>query len=117
MSSPVYLNGYLYSTSENGNLVCLEAKTGQVKWEQPGFGMRDNDNFGGTILLADGMLLVTNTATNELTMVKAAPDSYQEMGKIKTIGGVKNWTHTALSNGMFLLRNTQILACYDLSVK
>ena len=107
MSAPVLVDGNIYATSENGQLTCLDAQTGQAKWSQPGFAW-------GTLLAADGVLLVVAANTADLVMVKAAPDAYQELGRVKPASGKDNWTHPSLANGQLLMRTKQQLVCVNL---
>ncbi len=36
-NSPISYQGYLYGTTDPGDLICLNPTTGEVKWRQPGF--------------------------------------------------------------------------------
>ena len=49
-SSPLLYNGYLYGTTDPGNLLCMNPATGAVVWKQPGFEK-------GGMVLADGVLI------------------------------------------------------------
>jgi len=73
-STPVQKDGFLYGMISfkkfaQGPLKCVDVKTGQVKWEQPGFGA------GNVVLTGD--YLVALSDAGEIVLVKASPDSYQ----------------------------------------
>ncbi len=102
LSTPVYLDGYLYGISGNGdrpgNLRCLDARTGEVKWSSPEAPM-------GNLIAADGKLIWL-TGGGELVVVKASPTGYQEIVRSQVTGG-KVWTEPVLSNGRLYVRNSK----------
>jgi outer membrane protein assembly factor BamB len=110
-NTPVLLNGLLYSTSDPGRLVCLDPKTGTVKWSQPGFEK-------GGLLYVDGTLIVCDGHTGEIAMVAASPDGYKELGRttlMRDNGEQKDkfWTPPILSDGRLLVRTRARLLCLD----
>jgi outer membrane protein assembly factor BamB len=112
-STPVQKDGYLYGMISfkkfgQGPLKCVDVKTGEVKWEQPGFG-------AGNVVLAAGYLIALSD-TGEIVVAKASPDSYQEVARAKAIEG-KCWSTPALSNGRLYIRSTKEGACFDLGIK
>lgn len=105
-SSPLLYNGYIYSNSDPGNLVCMAPQTGQVAWKQPGFEK-------GGLLIVDGVILAMSGNTGDLIMAKADPSSYQELGRTKPLGG-QSWTAPIIADGKLIVRNTQAMVCLDL---
>ena len=106
-SSPIYYNGYIYSDSDTGGaLVCMSPQQGQVCWRQGGFEK-------GGLLIADGVIIACTGNTGDVVMCKADPGSYQELGRIKPLGG-QAWTAPILADGYLLVRNKQALACVKL---
>ncbi len=70
----VHKGGFLYGTHGRedmgiGELRCIEAKTGTVKWAAPGFGVAH------TILVGDHLLMLTNKG--HLALVAASPSQYK----------------------------------------
>ena len=49
--------------------------------------------------------------SGDVVLVKATPESHQEMAKFPAISG-KTWNVPAIDNGMLLVRNTTEMACY-----
>jgi len=109
-STPVFKDGYLYGMFSfkefgRGPLKCVELKTGQVKWQQPGFGP-------GNVILS-GKHLLALADDGQLVAVEATPESYKEVCRVKALNG-KCWTTPALSNGRLYIRSTKEGACLDL---
>lgn len=109
-STPVYKDGHLYGMFSfkkygTGPLKCVELKTGQVKWEKPGFG-------AGQVILADNKV-VALADDGQLVLVEATPDAYQEVARAKVIQG-KCWSTPALSNGRLYIRSTKEGACLEI---
>jgi outer membrane protein assembly factor BamB len=110
-STPVCKDGYLYGMISfkkfgRGPLKCVDLKTGQVKWEQPGFG-------AGQVLLAGDKLLAL-ADDGQLALVEPSPDAYKELARIKAVAG-KCWSTPALSHGRLYIHSTKESACFDLS--
>ena len=106
-SSAVLLDGLIYSTTDPGDLVCIEPATGTEKWRQKGFEK-------GGLVFVDGVLLVLTGNTGELVMVQVAKDKYIELGRVKPLGGKNSWTAPIVSDGKVLVRNNNAMACLDL---
>ena len=100
---------YLYGTTGNA-LLCLEFKTGKVKWEERSLG-------AASIALADGMLYL-HGENGEVALVEATPEAYSEKGRFTpedqpTRGNSKAWTYPVIANGKLYLRDLDRLWCYD----
>ena len=112
INSCVLRDGHLYGIDGNSNdprrtieLVCLEAKTGTVKWKKNGFGC-------GSLMAADGKLIVLSDS-GELAIVEARPDAYHELARHKVLDG-RCWTVPVLANGRIYCRNSRgRLVCVD----
>jgi outer membrane protein assembly factor BamB len=112
-STPVYKDGYLYGMFSfkkygTGPLKCVEVKTGQVKWEKPGFG-------AGNVILADDKV-VALADDGQVVLVEANPDAYKEIARAKAVEG-KCWSTPALSGGRLYVRSTKEGACLDVAAK
>ena len=110
-STPVFKNGHLYGMFSfkefgKGPLKCVELSTGQVKWEQPGFGA------GNVILVGNQILALADDG--QLVVVEAAPTAYRELARAKAVTG-KCWSTPAFSHGRIYVRSTQEGACLDVS--
>lgn len=99
-NSCVLIDGYLYGCSgEAGSashLMCLEHKTGQVKWTEKSVGL-------GSLMAADGKLIVMSDK-GELIIAKAQPTGFEALARAKVLSG-KCWTTPVLANGRIYCRN------------
>ena len=104
-SNPVLKNGYLYGLSEN-LLVCLEAKTGELKWRGNKYG------YGRILVSKDKLLILGNTGV--LSIVEATPDQFKEIFSEQLLSNVRCWNGPALASGYLVATNGEELACFDL---
>ena len=112
----VLVGDYVYGTNEKGELVCMEFKTGKVKWHDPSVGTAG-------ICYADGMLYVRGQGgtgfspetPSKITLVEPSPEGYKEHGRFEqpNHGDRPAWPHPVVSNGRLFLRDQGILFCYD----
>jgi len=101
----VLLDGYVYGLDE-GILACVDAETGELKWKGGRYGY-------GQLLLASGHLIVL-TERGEVVLVRATPESHQEVASFKAIDG-KTWNTPAIGGGLLLVRNAREMACYRIA--
>jgi outer membrane protein assembly factor BamB len=101
-NSSVLYQGYVYGFDE-AILACLDPKTGELKWKGGRYGY-------GQLLLAGGYLVIT-TEQGELVLVRATPESHQEVARFQAIEG-KTWNIPAIDHGLLLVRNTEEMACF-----
>jgi len=106
-STPVFFDGNIYGTTDPGDLVCLDPKTGKALWRQPGFEK-------GGIIVVDGTIIAMNGKDGDAIMVELKPDAYKELGRFKPIGG-QSWTAPIIADGKLIIRNkATTLGCFDL---
>ena len=110
-STPVAKSGHLYGMFQfkeygNGPLKCVDAATGNVKWEKEGFGP-------GHVILA-GEQLVALSDDGELVLIDPQPGTYQELARADILEG-KCWTTPVVSNGRLFARSTEEAVCLDVS--
>jgi len=105
-STGLLVDGFLYSTSDPGRLVCLELSSGKVAWARRGFEK-------GGLVGVDGTAIVCDGKTGDVVMVQLSPTRYQELGRIKPLGG-QSWTAPVVAEGKLFIRNREALVCLDL---
>ena len=98
-NSSIYFGGHLYGFDDR-TLKCINAGTGEEKWEQSGFSK-------GSVLYVDGHLIVLSEA-GLLALVEATPDAYKEKARFQVLEG-RTWTMPSLSNGKLYVRNQKEL--------
>jgi outer membrane protein assembly factor BamB len=106
-NSSVILNGYAYGLDE-GIMACIDVATGERKWKGGRYG------YGQVILASDHLIVISDTG--DLALIKATPDSYQEIAKFAALEG-KTWNYPAIANGKLLVRNASQMACFDIAAK
>jgi len=67
--SPLVLNGLVYLCRENGTLICLDAVTGEEKYQE----RTTSGRFRASPVSVAGHILVTNRDKGTVTVVKAGP--------------------------------------------
>jgi outer membrane protein assembly factor BamB len=115
INTPVLFEGHLYGgNSGTESLVCVDAKTGELKWTQKGF------EHGGHVAV-DGVLLTLSGKTGELVMVQMTPEKYVELGRInpfeKKVGGRLRgnvWAPPIVADGKVIVRDRNTVVCLEL---
>jgi outer membrane protein assembly factor BamB len=104
----VRVGEYLYGTGKGG-LVCLEFRTGQVKWRHRSVGE-------GSLLAAGGRLYLRGTK-GQVALVEASPEGYRERGRFEQPErtGFATFAHPVVANGRLYLRDDDLLFCYDIA--
>jgi outer membrane protein assembly factor BamB len=101
----VTLDGYIYGCDER-SLVCLDAKTGQVVWQDRSVGK-------GSVSLADGHLYVRGE-NGSMALVEANPKQYVEKGRFDPPKSDRQaWAYPVIAAGKLLLRDQDKIYCYD----
>jgi outer membrane protein assembly factor BamB len=109
-STAVVHDGFLYgcygqAEPGSGPFKCIDIRTGEVKWTQPGFGPSQ-------VILAGNRLLATTDA-GKLVVIEPTPAAYKEISSTKVIAG-KVWASMALSDRQLLVRSTTQGVCLEL---
>jgi outer membrane protein assembly factor BamB len=104
----VVLVGESLFGTNNTNLLCLDFKTGEVKWTDRSVGK-------GSVTAADGCLYVRGEKGG-VALVEASPAGYKEKGRFdQPDRSRKNaWPHPVIANGRLYLRDDGLLLCYDI---
>ncbi|HEV3263418.1 MAG TPA: PQQ-binding-like beta-propeller repeat protein [Gemmataceae bacterium] len=102
----VLVDGYVYGSNE-GQLCCLDFKSGKVMWQ-------DRHPGKGSITCADGRLYYRNEG-GPVMLVEANPKKYIEHGRFNQPdrSGPAAWPHPVIANGKLYLRDQNLLLCYD----
>jgi outer membrane protein assembly factor BamB len=109
-SSPVRCGEYLYGFDE-AKLVCLEIKTGKIKWSQDGFQKGS--------LLAVGDHLIVLGERGDLALFEANPDKPVKIAKTNPFPRHprQTWTMPVLAEGKLYLRDEDNILCLDVRAK
>ena len=109
----ILLDGLLYGHSDKNGWTCQDFKTGNVVW-------RSEDLGKGAIGYADGMFYCLEEKSGAVVLIEASKEAWVERGrfkldpqtKIRSKHG-KIWTHPVIVNGKLLLRDQDLVYCYD----
>lgn len=107
----VLVGDYIYGdTEDRGVPFCAELLTGEIKWKSRGAG-RDSASF----VAADGHLYI-HFADGTMSLAKASPDAFEEVGHFKLPGGGDRpgWSHPVILDGRLYVREGDVIAAYDL---
>jgi outer membrane protein assembly factor BamB len=112
-STPVLRGGHLYGMFQfkeygSGPVKCVDLATGEVKWEQPGFGP------GHVTLIGNQVLALSDTG--ELVLFEATPTAYRETARADVLKG-KCWTTPVMSGGRVYARSAEEAVCLDVGVQ
>ncbi|MFK7769305.1 MAG: PQQ-binding-like beta-propeller repeat protein [Mariniblastus sp.] len=108
----VLIGDYLYGDSDDkGVPYCAELMTGEIKWKSRGSGRQS-----ASIVAADGHLYILYS-NGMMTLVKANPESMEEVGSFKVPGSGQrpSWAHPVILAGKLYLREGDTILCYDLT--
>lgn len=98
-SSTVFMDGHIYGitgNAGNGNLVCLDIKTGVEKWKQ-------NLGFGSLIAVGDKLIVLNEKGS--LFVADASPTGYKEVATAATVLSATCWTSPVFCRGVIYCRN------------
>jgi hypothetical protein len=100
----------VYGTGR-GALVCLELRTGKVKW-------RNRSLVQGSLLAAEGLLYLRGT-DGQMALVEASPKGYREKGRFRQPkrSGFPTFAHPVVAGRRLYLRDDDLLFCYDLAAR
>lgn len=103
-SSPVIAGDYLYAVKNGGVMTCLNARTGEVAWQQR---LPAGGEYYASLLAADGKVYALSEE-GKATVVAAKP-TYELLGT--NIMGERCMASPAISDGQIFIRTDNTLFC------
>jgi len=108
----VLVDGYIYCghKQNGGDLVCLDVKTGQLKWgpvKAPGKG-------SAAVIYVDGHL-ICRYQNGLVVLMEATPQEFRMQGSfMPKFQEKESWSYPVVSGGRLYLREQDKLMCYQL---
>jgi len=107
----VLVDGFLYGTASRGGRLCIDFRTGRVRYNE-----RRGEK--GSVIYADGMLYYYGERSGEVALVRATPNEYRVVSRFRVKrGGGEHWAHPAISDGRLYIRHGDALMAYDIKAK
>lgn len=109
----VLVGEFVYGHCDSQGWVCQELATGRIKWAEKG-------QIGkGSVVYADGKLILRAEDKGIVGMISATPDGYKELGRFiqPGFGKPKTWPHPVVFGKKLYLRDQDQLLCYDITAK
>jgi outer membrane protein assembly factor BamB len=106
----VLVGGYLYGTSQA--MMCVDYKTGQLRWTDRGIG-------AASLSAAEGLLYL-HGENGEVALIEASPDAYRQKGRFTPPNAPahKNmeqaWAYPVIADGKLYIRDLDTMWCYDI---
>jgi outer membrane protein assembly factor BamB len=94
----------------NNQMVCIEAKTGNIVWQDRSVGK-------GSITYVDGKLILRSEGDDgTIAMIEATPEGYKELGRFDQPyrSERRSWPYPVVVDGKLYIRDQNVLLCYDL---
>ena len=108
----VKVGDYFFGSSGQG-IMCVDFKTGEIKWEERAIGP-------SSWLVADGRLYL-HAEKGDVALLEPTPEGYREKGHFTPPNGParlnqmeKAWAYPVIANGRLYLRDQVSLWCYDI---
>jgi outer membrane protein assembly factor BamB len=101
----------VYIVDSNGILKCIDWNSGKERWARRGFDER------GTLMAADGKLIIQTGASGTLVVAAADSSGYRELRQATAFGGdTATFTVPVLANGRVYCRSyAGEVVCFDLT--
>lgn len=122
MCTPVFRAGFIYGVCGFGELRCLEAATGDRKWETYAATGGKPGLFANAFLVEQGNRCWLWNDQGELILAQLTPEGYREISRAKLLDTVENargrdvlWCHPAFANRHAYVHNGRELICVSLA--
>ena len=105
----VAVNGHFY-TLDNRELMCIDAKTGEIVWQNRSVGK-------GSLTYVDGVLILRSEGNDgTIAMAEATPAGYKELGRFDQPdrSDKRSWPYPVVFDNKLYIRDQNVLLCYDL---
>jgi outer membrane protein assembly factor BamB len=123
LGTPVFRDGFIYGVCGFGELRCLDARTGDRKWETYAATEGKKAFFANVFITENGDRSFLYNDQGELIIAKLRPEGYREVSRAKlleptekTRGRTVTWCHPAYANRCAYVHNGKELMCVSLAI-
>ncbi len=107
----VLVGDYMYGTTRE-TMVCVEFKTGEIKWTQ------ERGIAPASVCYADGCLYLHGEREGDVALVEATPEAYRERGRfmppnLPERDNAKPWAYPVVADGRLYIHDWGTLWCFD----
>jgi outer membrane protein assembly factor BamB len=123
--TPFVDNGTIYGVNHSGQLMAVDLKTAERKWEttDPVTGKDSKgQNSATAFLIKNGERFFLFNEKGELVIAKLSPEKYEELGRVKLMETTNKafgrdvvWSHPAFANKCIFVRNDKEMICVSLA--
>ena len=121
-STPLFRDESVYSPRSGGLFVCLDATTGQERWQTNN--VTEQRKGASVHLTPNGASLFLFTDQGDLVQARLSPAGYTELGRTHLIDPTSplfenkfTWAAPAFANRNIYVRNDHELRCYSLAAR
>ena len=111
-SSAALIDGFLYTPTPPGYLVCLDPKTGEERWRSKGSAKGFEE---GGLIAIDGTLIIIEGNTGAVVMAEVSPEAYRELGRIQPMDSAKCWVAPVVADRKLYVRSPTELVALDIA--
>ena len=123
--TPLAYQGHVYGVCTNGELRCVDLKTGKRVWSdlKPIAGGKRKGS-GSAFIVRNGDRFYIASETGELIVAKLTPEKYTELSRAKLIEPTSStwgrqvvWSHPAYADKCIFARNDKEILCVSLAAE
>jgi outer membrane protein assembly factor BamB len=122
MAAPLIHEGYIYGTSGDGELRCLDAETGKVVWQTYAATGGAKADCGTAFIVPQGKRFVLFNDQGELILARLSPKGYEKIDRARILkpdhearGRTVVWSHPAFAHRCVFARNDEEIVCVSLA--
>lgn len=104
MSTPVVIDGHIYTHLKNQRFGCIDLATGKERWVTTPFGKYWS-------LVAQGQKILALDEQGDLFLINANPEKFELLGQ-RHVSDSPTWAHLAVCGGEVFVRDLKGLAAY-----
>lgn len=106
-----YIYGSTHDSNSKGRWICLDWSTGKTAWITEW-------NNKGSVIAADGMLIIYDEKFGNVALVKPDPEKLNIVSSFKIVkGDGPHWAHPVVEKGRLFVRHGDYLAVYSLKAE